>query len=438
MRYKLLALLALLLMLAVLVLFCGKPVTGWSGTVYYDYNHLKRFSEARELVQREYVREVTGDELMEGAIRGMLQSLDPHSSYLNAEELGEMRDTTSGEFSGIGVEISTENGKVTVITPIDDTPAQAAGIKAGDIILAVDGRPTMDMSQQEVVGSIRGPKGSKVELLILHKDGLTPVSMSIERGAIPVRSVRARYLEDGFLWVRLTRFSEKTTKELTDALADARKQTSIKGVILDVRNNPGGLLEQAVSVSDVFLQDGLIVSMKGRDSARQREFSATRNNKDVREPMVVLVNSGSASAAEIVAGALQDRKRAVLIGERTFGKGTVQEIRPLGDAAIKLTTAMYYTPSGRSIQAAGIEPDLIVPFETPRENAESGQRFQLREQDLSRHLENAGKSGDKNSGNAFKPDKEAVSMLERDNQLRMALQVVKSLPKIHELSWQQR
>jgi carboxyl-terminal processing protease len=291
----------------------------------------------------------------------------------------------------------------------------------------------MDMSQQEVVKAIRGPKGSKVELLILHKDTHAPVSVSIERASVPLRSVRARYVEDGFLWVRLTRFSEKTTNELNEALDSARKQTTLKGIILDVRNNPGGLLDQAVSVSDVFLQDGLIVSMKGRSAARQREFTARKSSRDVSEPVVVLVNSGSASAAEIVAGALQDRKRAVLVGERTFGKGSVQEIKPVGDAAIKLTTHMYYTPSGRSIQASGIDPDLEVPFETPRENAESAQRMQLREQDLSRHLKSADK--DKAKGDGFKPDPEAVSMLERDNQLRMALQVLKSLPRIQELSW---
>lgn len=403
----------------------------------YDYSHLKRFSEVRDIVQKDYVREVSNDELIEGALKGMLQSLDPHSAFLTPDEFSEMRETTSGEFTGVGIEISSDNGKIVVVTPIDDTPAQAAGIKAGDVILAVDGRPTMEMSQQEVVSCIRGPKGSSVELLILHKNESSPVTLKIERAFIPLLSVRSRYLEEGFLWVRLSRFSEKTTDELEKALAEARKKTPIKGVILDLRNNPGGLLDQAARVADVFLQDGLIVSVKGRGAGLQREFSARRGSKEVTEPLAVLINSGSASAAEIVAGALQDRKRALLIGERSFGKGSVQEVKPVGNFAIKLTTALYYTPSGRSIQAEGIEPDLLIPFETPRENASSPQ-MRLRERDLSRHIENLdNKNGKAGESDAFKPDPAATAMLENDNQLRMALQVLKSLPRIQELSWKQ-
>ncbi len=423
-----------LVVLALIMLF---PLAECQAASSYDYNHLKRFSEVFDVVQKDYVREVDNDELIDGALKGMLQALDPHSSYLTPEEMNEMRETTSGEFTGVGIEITTDNGKVTVVTPIDDTPAHAAGILAGDAILAIDGKPTMDMTQQEVVSNIRGPKGSEVELLIMHKDALTPVSIKIKRDSIPVISVKARYLEEGYLWVRLSRFSEKTTEELEKALDEARKQTPIKGIVLDLRNNPGGLLDQAVKVSDVFLQDGVIVSMRGRTPTSQREFTARKQKKDVMEPVVVLVNSGSASAAEIVAGALQDRKRAVLVGERTFGKGSVQELRQAGGFGIKITTALYYTPNGRSIQAEGIEPDLEIPFEAPRDGESKAPRIRVREQDLSHHLENK----NKNNGAAvpaFKVDSEAEAQLARDNQLRMALQIVKSLPKIQEISWKKQ
>lgn len=424
------------LSIVALALILLVPLVECDAATSYDYNHLKRFSEVYDIVKKNYVREVSNDELIDGALKGMLQALDPHSSYLTPEEFSEMRETTSGEFSGIGIEISTENGKVTVVTPIDDTPAHAAGIRAGDAILAIDGRPTVDMNAQEVVSAIRGPKGSEVELLILHKDSNSPETLKIRRDAIPLVSVKARYLEDGYLWVRLSRFNEKTTSELQNAIKNARKQTAIQGVILDLRNNPGGLLDQAHSVADLFLQDGVIVTMKGRGVGRQREFKASKGTTLVFEPVVVLVNSGSASAAEIVAGALQDRKRAVLIGERTFGKGSVQEIRSLDGFGVKLTTALYYTPNGRSIQAEGIEPDLAIPFELPREGAPKVPNLRVREQDLSHHLENKSKDAGK-AKSKFKPDPEADTFLARDNQLRMALQMVKSLPTIQKLSWKQ-
>lgn len=419
----------------ILALILLVPLVECRAASSYDYNHLKRFSEVYDIVKKNYVREVSNDELIDGALKGMLQALDPHSSYLTPEEFSDMRETTSGEFSGIGVEISTENGKVTVVSPIDDTPAYNAGVKAGDAIVAIDGRPTLDMTPQEVVNNIRGPKGSEVELLVIHKDTNTPESIRVRRDSIPLVSVKARYLEDGYLWVRLSRFNEKTTDELKAALKNARKQTAVKGMILDLRNNPGGLLDQSFSVADLFIQDGLIVSMKGRGPGRQRDYKASKSTTMVYEPVVVLVNSGSASAAEIVAGALQDRKRAVIIGERTFGKGSVQEVRGVDGFGIKLTTALYYTPSGRSIQAEGIEPDLEIPFEAPRE-ASNTPALRVREQDLSHHMANRDKNGDRDKSK-FKPDPEAGTFLERDNQLRMALQIVKSLPIIQELSWKQ-
>lgn len=400
-----------------------------------DYGHLKRFSMVYDLIQHNYVRDVSNDELTNGALKGMLENLDPHSTFLSEKEFKEMRENTAGEFFGVGIEISHENGQVTVVTPIEDTPAYKAGVLPGDIILAVDGVPTQDLSPQEVVGKIRGPKGSEVELLILHKGSKAPSNIMIKRDAIPVASVKARFLEDGYLWVRLTRFSERTTSDLQDAIRNARRQTKVKGIILDVRNNPGGLLDQAVSVSDVFLYDGTIVSMRGKQGSQEKEFKASRGRNKVDEPMVVLVNSGSASAAEIVAGALQDRKRAVLLGERTFGKGSVQQVMPIPGTgtAIKLTTALYYTPSGRSIQAEGIEPDLLVPLETPREEEADGfSGWSIREKDLSRHLENGSGTKRVEPGKSV-VDPDAKKLLGRDNQLRMGLELVKSLPVMQAL-----
>jgi carboxyl-terminal processing protease len=423
-----------------------------------DIEELKRFSQVLNIVERHYVNEVTRSGLIDGAVKGMLQSLDPHSTLLNKEEFKEMKETTSGEFFGIGIEITMEGSQVVVVTPIEDTPAYKAGFKPGDLILSVDGQPTMDMGLQDVVSRIRGPKGTEVELVFMHRDDKSPTTVTIKRDAIPLISVKTRELEPGYHWMRLTRFSERTTQELLDALDDINKKGSLKGLVLDLRNNPGGLLDQAVRTADCFLRDGLIVSVRGRDEQANREFQATEQKTDVTVPVVVLVNAGSASAAEIVAGALGDQKRALLLGERTFGKGSVQHIIPLPDASgVKLTVALYYTPSGRSIQAEGIVPDIVVPFEIPRdEDGKMSSRF-LREQDLRRHLEvdrsgkakesakenedadkerQAAKDKGKKNQKDRKPDAvsaEAWELLERDNQLRMGLQFVKNLPKLRQI-----
>ncbi len=410
------------------------------------YDHLKRFGKVLDLIRTSYVREANPEELITSAIKGMLQGLDPHSTFLDKEEFKEMQETTTGKFYGVGIEISTENNQIIVVSPIEDTPAYKAGVKAGDAILAVDSQPTQDMSMQEVVSKIRGPKGSEVELLLLHKADKTPVAVKIIRDAIPLISVKARFIdEDGILWVRLTRFSERTTEELRDAIEAMKKKAPIKGVVLDLRNNPGGLLDQSVEVADVFLRRGVIVSMRGRGDEVLKSFDAKADSSDVNVPMVVLVNSGSASASEIVAGALQDHNRAVLVGERTFGKGSVQNIIPLEDGtAVKLTIALYYTPSGRSIQAEGIVPDIVIPFEAPREE-EGSPRFNIpREKDLSRHLEvkrdgakdDGSKDGAKVDGAKDKPklvEDDTAKILSQDNQLRMGLQLVRGLPKISEI-----
>lgn len=399
------------------------------------FDAARRFSQVLDLVERNYVKDVTQIDLINAAVKGMLQGLDPHSTFMTADEYKEMQETTSGEFFGVGIEISVENGQVVVVTPIEDTPAFRAGLQPGDVILSIDGQPAQELSLQEVVSRIRGAKGTEVELGILHSDAKSPQTVRIVRDAIPLVSVKSKPLEDGYYWVRLTRFSERTTAELKDALKQAAKDAKtaggLKGIVLDLRNNPGGLLDQAVSVSDTFLKGGDIVSIKGREEGAQRSYSAKKQDDDVDVPLVVLINAGSASASEIVAGALRDQKRALILGERSFGKGSVQNIIPLADGSgLKLTVALYYTPNGSSIQAEGIVPDVEVVFEPPRTEEKDNGRLLLREQDLNRHLEN---KKDKKSQQTKSQREEAKDQLSKDNQLRMGLQMVKSLPKIQEI-----
>lgn len=394
----------------------------------------RRFSQVLDIVQRNYVKDITQIELINGAVKGMLQGLDPHSTFMTSDEYKEMQETTSGEFFGVGIEISLENGQVIVVTPIEDTPAFRAGLQPGDIILSINGQPVQELSLQEVVSRIRGAKGTEVELSILHSDDKTPQTVHIVRDAIPLISVKSKPLEDGYYWIRLTRFSERTTDELKEAIKQAiqeSKQDGLKGIVLDLRNNPGGLLEEAVRVSDSFLKSGDIVSIKGRDETAQRTYTAKAQDDDVDVPLVVLINAGSASASEIVAGALRDQKRALILGERSFGKGSVQNIIPLADGSgLKLTVALYYTPNGSSIQAEGIVPDVEVVYEPPHAEDKDNNRFLLREKDLNRHLENA---KDKKITKPKNSKEEGQDQLARDNQLRMGLQMVKSLPKIQEI-----
>ena len=407
------------------------------------YNYMKRFSKAFDLVRNSYVREVSNDDLMNGAIRGMLQSLDPHSTFLDKKDFEKMQETTTGEFFGIGIEMTSENNQLMVVTPIEDTPAHKAGLRSGDLILAVDGQPTHDMSTQEAASKIRGPKGTEVELLILHKDASAPETIRLKRDAIPLISVKSRFLDDnGMAWVRVTRFTEKTTDELHEALEDLRKKGEINGIVLDLRNNPGGLLKQSITVANTFLNKGAIVSIRGRGSQILESHAADPKKALVQVPIVALINSGTASASEIVAGALQDNKRALVVGERSFGKGSVQNIHPLEDGtAVKLTIALYYTPNGRSIQAEGISPDIEVPWEAPS-TEEKKPGFDIpREKDLSGHIELTGKESG-NKAEEAKDDKKAQKklveketqdMLGRDNQLRMALQLVRGLPRISQI-----
>ena len=394
------------------------------------FEPLKRFSQVMDMVERYYVRDVNRDELVDGAVKGMLQDLDPHSSYMNKDEFEEMQVSTSGEFSGIGIEISMRNGKLVVVSPIEDTPAFLAGLKSGDILIEIDGQPTEGITLVEAVKKIRGPKGSKVSLTVLHKDSKTPDRLSITRDTIPILSIKSETLELGYAYIRVTKFNEHTTDELAKALKEFKKKGELKGIVLDMRNNPGGLLDQAVSVADTFLGHGLVVYIQGRNPNSKKEYTAKLQSQAVNTPMVVLINAGSASASEIVAGALQDHKRALLIGEPSFGKGSVQTIIPLSDGGgIKLTTALYYTPNGRSIQAEGIVPDMHIPLAARTETDE----LALREKDLNNHLMNASTKKEKArvKDKDKKPENEAErvkKMLESDNQLRIGLQFVKKQP----------
>jgi carboxyl-terminal processing protease len=418
-----------LTLLALLTIFTGIGLA--KGDDFFE--PLKQFSQVLDMVESYYVKEIPRKDLMQYAIKGMLSQLDPHSAFLAKDDFKDLQDTTSGEFTGIGIEISMENGKLLVISPIEDTPAHKAGLLPGDVILEINKELTQDMTFMDAVKKIRGPKGTAVNLTVLHKDGSKPVELSIKRDVIPIVSVKTDELDDGYVYLRITRFHEHTTQEIQKKLAEYVKTKPIKGFVLDLRNNPGGILDQAVSVADLFLSDGLIVYIQGRKAGR-KDFPAHKDPNDLTQPLVVLINAGSASASEIVAGALQDHHRGLLLGEKTFGKGSVQNVYPMPDGTgIKLTTALYYTPSGRSIQAEGIRPDLEIPFVKPTEEDKTKERFLLREKDLSRHLENSRKGGNATKDRRIRGNETARELLDKDNQLRLAFELVRQWPNIKKI-----
>ena len=323
------------------------------------YKYLNLFGEAFEKIKNNYVEPVNSKDLIESAIEGMLSSLDPHSSYLNDKELKELRVQTKGEFGGLGIEVTLENGFVKVIAPIDDTPAFKAGIKSGDLITHLDDEPVLGMTLSEAVAIMRGKVGSKIKLTVRRNEN-ERVDISIVRAIIQLKSVKSR-VENNIGYIRVSSFNQKVDKQIIDSISSFKKKNTLIGYVLDLRNNPGGLLDQAVNVTDIFLERGEIVSTKGRNGKRGSRYNAVKKDLINGLPLVVLINQGSASASEIVAGALQDHKRAIIMGTKSFGKGSVQTIIPSGeDVAIKLTTAKYYTPSGRSIQQTGIDPDILV------------------------------------------------------------------------------
>ncbi|WP_268799110.1 S41 family peptidase [Pseudomonas huanghezhanensis] len=386
-------------------------------------DELRTFAEVMDRIKAAYVEPVDDKTLLENAIKGMLSNLDPHSAYLGPEDFQELQESTSGEFGGLGIEVGVEDGFIKVVSPIDDTPASKAGIEAGDLIVKINGAPTQGQTMQEAVDKMRGKLGEKITLTLV-RDGGTPFDVTLARATIQVKSVKSQMLENGYGYIRITQFQVKTGEEVGKALAKLRKDNGKKmsGLILDLRNNPGGVLQAAVEVADHFLTKGLIVYTKGRIANSELRFSADPADASEGVPLVVLINGGSASASEIVAGALQDQKRGILMGTDTFGKGSVQTVLPLNnDRALKITTALYYTPNGRSIQAQGINPDIEVrraklTTETDAEN--------YKEADLLGHLGNG-------NGGADKPTTKAKAGKARpqddDYQLNQALSLLKGL-----------
>jgi carboxyl-terminal processing protease len=400
------------------------------------YEGLKIFTDVIQLIEKEYVDDVESKELIQNAIQGMVQSLDPHSSLLPPEAFEDLQIDTKGKFTGIGIHITMKDGFVTVISPIEDTPAYNAGIKAQDRIVKVDGKPVKDLRQ--AVNMMRGPKGTKVLVSIMREGVKDPIDFELIRDVIPVISVKAIDLKPGYGYIRLSQFSSTTTRELEEALNKIESgEVPLKGLILDLRNNGGGLLNAAIKVSDLFLDKGKILSIKGRGQKNTKEYMATADSTDRNYPMVVLINGGTASASEIVAGALQDQNRALILGTTSFGKGSVQTVETLRDGSgLKLTIARYYTPSGRSIQAKGIEPDVVLQYRR-LDSEDLQEEGLLKEKDLLNHLE--AEPGNKESA---EPDKEEskpqaremefrvgplkLEQLQTDNQVIRALEILKS------------
>ncbi|MBA1273052.1 S41 family peptidase [Stutzerimonas azotifigens] len=388
-------------------------------------DELRTFAEVLDRIKAAYVEPVDDKTLLENAIKGMLSNLDPHSAYLEPEAFAELQESTSGEFGGLGIEVGLEDGFIKVVSPIDDTPASKAGIEAGDLIVKIDGQPTKGLSMMEAVEKMRGKPGSAITLSIV-RDGGSPRDIKLTRAVIKVRSVRSQILEPGYGYLRITQFQVNTGDEVGKALASLKKDNQgnkLNGLVLDLRNNPGGVLQAAVEVADHFLTSGLVVYTKGRIANSELRFNADPADASEGIPLVVLINGGSASASEIVAGALQDHKRGVLMGTDSFGKGSVQTVLPLNnDRALKLTTALYYTPNGRSIQAQGIVPDIQVErAKLTREQA--GESF--READLQGHLGNGNGGPDRPSSTQVVSDSPRPQ--DDDFQLGQALNLLKGL-----------
>ncbi|OGB89945.1 MAG: peptidase S41 [candidate division NC10 bacterium RIFCSPLOWO2_12_FULL_66_18] len=408
----------------VLLVFTGGVQHGTTA-IEDTYEKLKVFTEILSLVQSNYVDEVKSKELIYGAVKGMLETLDPHSAFMPPETFREMQVETQGSFGGLGIEITVKDRALTVVAPIEGTPADRAGIQPGDRIIKIEGQPTKDLTLMDAVRKLRGPKGSKVTITILREGSLEPLDVTLVREVIEVKSVRSKDLGDGIYYVRLSSFQERTTKDLERVLEQAQKAGST-ALILDLRNDPGGLLNQAVAVSDMFLDKGqLIVYTQGRVKNQDLRFTAEHSNGFPRWPMVVLVNGGSASASEIVAGALQDWKRAVILGTKTFGKGSVQTVIPLSDGSgLRLTTAKYFTPRGRSIHGIGIMPDILVELPKPdvsaqRQREEEARRLAPAERPRDQRI------GDQ-EGEGVEVGRRDVVDLQKDVQLQRAMEILKA------------
>ena len=393
-------------------------------------DELRIFTEVFAKVKNDYVETISDRELIENAIRGMLEGLDPHSTYLDKEHYEDLQEGTSGEFGGLGIEVGMEDGFVKVISPIDDTPAERAGIKAGDLIIKLDERSVKGMALNDAVKLMRGKVGTDIIITVIRENEDIPMQITITRDVITVKSVRSNILEPGFGYIRVSNFQTHTAEDLRKSLEKLKinNKNELSGLILDLRNNPGGILNAAVGVSDLFIDEGLIVYTEGRIKDSKLTFSAKPTDILENAPMIVLVNGGSASASEIVAGALQDHHRAIIMGERTFGKGSVQTILPMNDkAALKLTTARYFTPSGRSIQASGIEPDIFIK-NIRVDSVANHSSTQIKESDLTGHLGNGvEESKEEQVKDKTKAKTDTPSLAETDYQLYEALNVLKGL-----------
>lgn len=436
-RKKNLFILSLGIMLGVFIGICSsvfaeldKPEAATGEGESIPFEELRTFTEIFGRIKRDYVEPVSDKKLLEDAVRGMLSGLDPHSAYLVPEEYQELKEGTTGQFGGLGIEVTMENGFIKVVSPIDDTPAQRAGIKTGDLIIRLDDKPVKGMSLVEAVKVMRGEPGSTILLTVVREGEETPLKFTLTRDVIKVKSVKSRILEKNYGYIRISSFQSGTGESLIEALNALKKENGgkLKGLILDLRNNPGGVLNAAVEVSDAFLSNGLIVYTEGRIENSEMRFNASPDDLLSGAAMVVLINAGSASASEIVAGALQDQKRAVIMGEKSFGKGSVQTILPTSNgAAVKLTTARYFTPSGRSIQAEGIEPDIVLsPYKL--EAVENSEFSPVKEADLSHHLGNGnGKKKEDTSGKlGEEKPKEEVQEL-KDYPIHEALTLLKGI-----------
>ncbi len=398
------------------------------------YEMLNLFGDVFERVRSDYVEEASDEELIEAAVNGMLTALDPHSGYLNAKRYGEMKVQTHGSFGGLGIEVTMEGGLVKVVSPIDDTPAFRAGLEPGDLVTHIDGEQVLGLTLSEAVEKMRGPVDTKIKLTI-RRDGRDPFDVTITRAIVKIQSVRSR-LEGKVGYVRVSSFSEQTGPGISEAIEKLEEEAGgeLQGIVLDLRNNPGGLLSQAIAVSDAFLEKGEIVSTRSRRPGDAQRFNARPGDVADGLPVVVIINAGSASASEIVAGALQDHGRAILLGTKSFGKGSVQTIIPLGGrGAMRLTTARYYTPSGRSIQAVGIEPDIVVPqariesIDQPQSRREADLRgaldYTIEEEEETEGVDDEGASSD----GAEDTEETQAQATAKDYQLQRALDLVRGL-----------
>jgi carboxyl-terminal processing protease len=413
------------------------------------FQELKVFTDVLAIVQRDYVKPVENKRVVEGAIKGLLAALDPHSGYLDPDFYQDLQAQTKGEFGGLGIEITIKDGLLVVVSPMEGSPAERAGIRVGDAIVKIEGEFTKEFSLVDAQKKLRGPKGSSIAISVMRKGTEGLIDVAIVRDNIQVKSVRGRYLGDGFGYIRLNQFVEKTSDDLKGYLQRLTKEAgkeSLRGLVLDLRNNPGGLLTQAIRVSDMFLEDGIIVYTDGRVEGQRQKFYAHPRGTEPSYPMVVLVNGGSASASEIVAGALKDHGRALILGTQTFGKGSVQTITPLENGgALTLTTALYYTKSGRSLQALGVKPDIemdvpAVKAEVSKEEEQEARGDSVREQDLPGAIPNPSGTGEKgplqriNKTPAVRPDVLPLNVekenlrdwLKRDAQLSRALELLRT------------